>query len=386
MAKYDFLIVGAGIFGSTCARLLTDKGYRCLIVERNSQVGGLCHDYESNGLLVTSFGPHVLHTDNDEVWKFLSKYAEMNDYVHTEMMMKDSFLFRLPVDMLTINTLFKHTTSQSAYKTILTEIKNYNVTKPKSLEDLCVMNCGTTIYTYLLKDYYEKKFGRKCSELALNMPFIFPISMKHESKFYPEKYQGYPKEGYVKMIENIIGDDIDVMLNVDFCKNIEKYISIANIVLYTGASDELCHYCFGALSWATASFVKSDETIRGNYIYGAPVINVENKNNDILRIVEHKWFTPERLVGENSEVAQKANIITYEHAKKWEPGDPTLYALIDTDSAELQSKYANFVNEHYPNLILCGKNASFDNFTMCESVEGAMALCNAIKRKNEINQ
>lgn len=383
MKKYDFIIVGAGFFGATCARLLTDKGYNCLILERNSYVGGLCADQESNGINVTLYGPHVLYTDDDNVWEFITRFGKINNYLHNEVMVKNDMLFRIPLDMITINQLFKKTTSQSAYTQILNEIKNYNINNVENLEDICITKFGTTIYGFLLKNFYEKKFGRKCSEMAINMPFMIPLSMKHEAKYYDTKYQGYPVLGYTKLIENIIGDDIDIMLNYDFIKNIDKFIKTESIILYTGALDELCRYSFGMLPWQSAKFTQTNESIRGNYIYGCSVLNVEDPKQELLRITEHKWFTPERI---NNPLYNKSNIVTYEYAKKWEPGDPTLYALIDSDSSELVKKYMDFVNEHYPNILLCGKNGSFDNFTICESISGAMALCSSIKNKQSEKQ
>lgn len=383
MKKYDFIIVGAGIFGATCARLLTDKGYKCLILEKNSYVGGLCYDEDIDDVNVTMYGPHVLYTDNDRVWNFINDYADINDYIHTEVILRQDTLFRTPIDMLTLNQLFKKTTSQSAYKCINNEIKNYNVKNVESLEDLCITKFGLTMYGYLLKNFYEKKFGRKCSEMAVDMPFLIPMSLKHESRYFDTKYQGYPMDGYTAMIEEIIGDDIDIMLNYDFIKNIDKFIHLETIILYTGALDELCKYMYGPLPWQSARFKQVNETIRGNYIYGCSVVDVEDPKEDLLRITEHKWFTPERR---NTGKYNATNIVTYEYPKKWEPGDPTCYALIDDVSVDLVKKYMDFVNNTYPNVLLCGKNASFDNFTICESIEGAMALCDGIKPKNMNNQ
>lgn len=380
MAKYDFIIVGAGIFGASCARLLTDKGYKCLIIEKRDHVGGLCYDQEIKSINVTMYGPHVLHTDNERIWDFLNKYGEINRYFHIENILKNDKIYRVPVDMLTINQLFGKTTAQGAYKCIINEIKNYNINSPENLEDECIIKFGTTIYGYLLKNLYEKKYGKKCSELAINMPFMIPTSIKHEPLFYVEKFQGYPKEGYTKLIENMIGNDIDIMLNTDFIKNIDKYTKLGQVVIYTGALDELCHYCYGALPWQSAKFSHTDETMRGNYIYGVSVTNIEDIKQDIFRITEHKWFTPERI--DNKEY-EESNIVTYEYAKKWEPGDETLYAIIDSDAAEKVKKYMDFVNENYPNVVLCGKNASFDNFTICESIQGAMAICDSIDKKSE---
>ena len=380
MKKYDFIIVGAGIFGATCARLLTDKGYNCLILEKNNHVGGLCYDLEVDGINVTMFGPHVLFTDDDNVWNFITKYTKVNNYLHTEVIMKNDMLFRVPIDMIALNQLFRKTTAQSAFQCINNEIKNYNVNNAENLEDICITKFGLTIYGYLLKNFYEKKFGHKCSELAIDMPFMIPMSMKHESRYYDTKYQGYPTTGYTKMIENIIGNDIDIMLNFDFIKNIDKFIKLDSIIIYTGALDELCRYSFGYLPWQSATFNQVNETMRGNYIYGCGVVNVENPKEDLLRITEHKWFTPER---KDNQSYNKTNIITYEYGKKWEPGDPTCYAILNSESVSMVKKYMDFVNKTYPNVLLCGKNASFDNFTICESISGAMALCNGIQNKNE---
>lgn len=353
------------------------------MLEREKHIGGLCYDKDINDINVTMFGPHVLYTDDDNVWDFITKYATINNYLHTEVIIKNDMLFRVPIDMVTLNQLFRKTTSQSAFQCINNEIKNYNVANAENLEDICITKFGLTLYGFLLKDFYEKKFGMKCSEMAIDMPFMLPLSMKHEAKYYDTKYQGYPKAGYTKMIENIIGNDIDIMLGFDFIKNIDKFTNLKDtLIFYTGALDELCKYMYGPLAWQSARFVQTNESIRGNYIYGCSVVNIEDQKEDLLRITEHKWFTPERKeIGKYN----NTNIVTYEYAKKWEPGDPTCYAMINDKSIELVKKYMDFVNNTYPNILLCGKNASFDNFTICDSIAGAMALCNSVKPKNENN-
>ena len=379
--KYDFLIVGAGIFGATCARLLTDKGYKCLILERKGYVGGLCSDIVNNHIVVNRFGPHVLYTDNQEVWDFVNKYSKFNEYKHFENIVKDDMIFRVPIDMLTINKLFKKTTSLGAFKQLNTEIKNYNVLKATTLEDSIIMSSGTTIYGYLLKNLYEKKLGISCAYLLPNtMPFLMPISVKHESTMYNTRWQGFPKEGYTKMIENIIGDDIDIMLNKDFVKDIDKYLNIANIILYTGAIDELCHYMYGPLKWQSAKFVQIDESLRGNYIYGCAVTNVENPKDELYRIIEHKWFTPENIGNQDFD---KTNIVTYEYPKKWEPGDELLYSINDEESMELHKRYCEYIYDKYPNMVLCGKNGAYDNFTISYSIEAALTICKSIEEKKE---
>lgn len=376
--KYDFIIVGAGIFGATCARLLTDKGYKCLVLEREKHVGGLCYDEDINGVNVTMYGPHVLHTNDDRVWEFISKYTKVNDYLHTEVIMKNDMLFRVPLDMMALNQLFRKTTSQAAFKHINNEIKNYNIKNAENLEDICITKFGLTVYGFLLKDLYEKRFGRKCSEMPIRSPFMLPTSMKHEAKYYDVKHQGYPTEGYTKMIENMIGNDIDIVLNFDFIANIAKFINSDSIIIYTGALDELGKYMFGALPWQSAEFNQTNESIRGNYIYGCSVMHVEDPKEDLLRITEHKWFTPER---NGNAQYDNTNIVTYEYPKEWKPGDPTCYALLDTKAVELVDKYMDFVNKTYPKILLCGKNASFDNLTICESISAAMAICDAVPEK-----
>lgn len=383
MKKYDFLIVGAGICGASTARILTDKGYKCLIVEKAGEVGGLCHDREINKISVSTYGPHVIHTNSKHVWEFLNRFSKFNEYKHCEVMMKNEKLYHLPVDMLTMNQVFNTQSAKESYAVIDKEIKNYNILTPSNLEDSIIMRCGTTIYGGLLKGYYEKKFGKKCSELAVSVPQSFPVSYNYEPTMYTEKYQGYPVEGYKRLIENMIGDDIDIMLNKDFIQMFDKLYGVAEAVVYTGPVDALCRYAYGPLKWCTAEFTSSDESIRGNYIYGCPVINVSNMKgyDDTYRITEHKWFTPERI---GDRVFDTHNIITYERYKKWEPGDLTLYAIIDSDQVELFNKYYKFVKETWPNIILCGKNGSFDNYDICETIEGVMESFLTMPDKSDI--
>ena len=382
--KYDFLIVGAGICGASAARILTDKGYKCLIVEKAGEVGGLCHDREINKIIVSTYGPHIVHTNDKYVWDFLNRFSKFNEYKHCEVIMKNDKLYHLPIDMLTMNQVFNTVSAKESFNIIDKEIKNYNVLTTSNLEDSIILRCGTTIYGALLKGYYEKKFGTKCSELAMSVPQSFPVSYNYMPTMYTDKYQGYPVEGYKRLVENMIGDDIDIMLNKDFIKMFDKLYEVAEAIVYTGPVDELCHYAYGPLKWCTAEFTSSDESIRGNYIYGCPVINVSNMRgyDDTYRITEHKWFTPERI---GDRTFDTHNIITYERYKKWEPGDLTLYAIIDSDQVELFNKYYKFVKERWPNIILCGKNGSFDNYDICETIQGVMESFYTIEDKDKLD-
>lgn len=379
--KYDFLIVGAGFFGATMARMLSDKGYRVLIMEKNKYVGGLCADENIEGILVTKYGPHVISTNNIDVWKFLNKYGKMNSFSKSEVMKNKNILYHLPIDSLTFSQVYGTITIQESYKNIMNEVKNYNVKVAESLEDECIIKSGLTIYSNVLKNFYEKMFGKKCSQLAVSMPNMIPITYNYCPYTNTDLYAGVPINGFTNLVENIIGDDIPIMLGKDFLADIDGNSKYADLVIYTGPLDALCHYVYGSLNWCTASFSTMNESLRGNYIYGIPIININDLNNNTYRITEHKWFHPEKL---NDTKYKSNNIVTYEEWKKWEPGDLTLYAIIDKKMTELVDKYVTFVNDKYPNIILGGKNALFANMTIGETVEEAIKLSSLVPNKSDI--
>ena len=370
--RYDIVIVGAGLYGATCARLLTDKGYKCLIVEKNSYVGGMCATKRVHGIDVHLHGPHVFRTKDKEVWDFISKYCKMNSYKHSEIMLCNNRMFSLPIDIRAYNMLFGSINAMNAYKEVKSEIDNYNVAKASSLEDSLVMQYGTSIYSELMKPYYEKKFGRSCSELAVMVPDMQPSYFRLENNLYDTEWQGIPENGYTDMIEKIIGDDIPIVLNKDFVKNLDKMYDLGEVFIYTGPLDRLCKYVYGTLDWTSLEVKQIDESLRGTHIYGNAVTKVADKKNDLLRITEYKWFTPER---ESDAEWRNHNIVTYEYFKKYEVDTDPYYSINSIESMELYKKYLEYATNKWPNILMGGTKGLYINMSMDETIKSAMNTC-----------
>ena len=370
--KYDILIVGAGLYGSVCARLLTEKGYRCIIVEKNDHVGGMCATKKMHGIDVHMHGPHIFHTNDKEVWEFVNKYAKFNNYRHAETIISNGRLWTLPIDVKAYNMMFGTLTALNAYAQVAKEVKNYNVKQASSFEDSLVMQYGISLYTEVFKPYYEKKFGESCGNLAPIMPDMQPSYYKLTNQMYETEMQGIPIEGYTKMVENIIGNDIPILLNKDFVNNFDKLYGLAEVIIYTGPVDRLCKYIHGPLKWISLDIQTIDESMRGTHIYGNAVTKVADKSNGVLRMTEHKWFTPERI---NDEGWAKKNIVSYEHSKEWKVDEDPFYSFNTKDSMDIYGKYLTFLNEKFPNIILGGTKGMYVNMRMDETIRAAIDTC-----------
>lgn len=377
--KYDILVVGAGLYGATCARLLTEKGYKCLVVEKNNYVGGMCATKKMHGIDVHINGPHIFHTNDQAVWEFVNKYSQFNSYEHVETILSNGRMWTLPIDTKAYNMMFGSLTAINAYNELSKEIKNYNVKKPSSLEDSLVLQYGVSLYTEVFKPYYEKKFGMPCGSLAASMPDMQPSYYKLTTKMHDTKMQGIPMNGYTALVENIIGDDIPIMLNKDFVNDFAKMQDLAEVIIYTGPVDRLCKYVHGPLKWSSLEVKTVDESMRGTHIYGNAVTKVADKANPMLRITEHKWFTPER---EDDENWSKKNIVSYEQHKEWKVDEDPFYSINDTESTELYKKYVEFINEKWPNIVLGGTKGMYVNMRMDETIKAAMETCSAASLNN----
>lgn len=373
--KYDILIVGAGLYGATCARMLTDKGYKCMMIEKNPYVGGLCATKRIHNIDVHMYGPHVFHTNEKEVWDFVNKYAKFNNYKHNEIILANRTLYKLPVDILTYNKFFGTITVQAAYNEIKKEINNCNIMKPENFEDTLIMQYGSTLYSMLFKNYYEKKYLKSCSELAPIMPDMQPSYFKFSPYMYETQMQGIPENGYTNMVENMIGNDIPIMLNTDFCSDMKKFSNLAEVTIYTGPIELLFNYKYGELDWATTEIKEVDESIKGTQIFGNSVTKMSDKGNDLVRATEHKWFNPERI---NDKEWINHNIVTYEYKKKWTRNDYPKYALLSNESTDKYKKYEILLSKTYPNILVGGTKGLYINMSMDETIYSAIETCKKI--------
>lgn len=376
MPKYDFLIVGAGLFGATCARLLTDKGYKCLIIEKKSYVGGLAATRREFDIDVHLYGPHVFHTNDTEVWEFVNKYAQFNDYKHTIMALSNNKMYHFPVNMNTFYEIHNVKTPKEAKDIVEKDKIKYNVSKPVNLEEQAITTCGYNIYDKLIKGYSEKLWGLDAKEINLTVFKDIPIRYTYNNLYYDDVYQGVPVNGYTKLVEDIIGEDIDIMLNTDYLDKRDKLDKLATYVIVSGSIDRFCNYVYGPLKWRSLDIRIQNDTLSGSNLIGTSVLNICDKDNPILQIVENKWFTPEREY--LSDDFKNNTIISYISAVDWTPDKEPMYPVNTVESEEILDKYIEFTKENFPNFVFGGRSGIYRPMNMSQTIRMALDLCSSL--------
>ena len=374
MEKYDFIIVGAGFFGATCARLLTDNGFKCLIIEKEKYVGGLAASYELNGIEIHRYGAHVIHTDDFEVWDFLSRYCRMFDYKLNVKVQSKNEYYQLPLNLNIINKTNKINTPKEAIKQIEDDRKDYGVVYRRNLEEELVYRIGFKPYMMALKGYYEKMFGIECKHLSTAYLRDVRNDMTYNTNYYSNLLCGIPDCGYTKLVENIIGDDIDIMFGVDFIKNKDKFINPDSIIISSTPIDKFCNYVYGPLDWATLDFELKDMSKETNNFIGMPVLRINDPDNMMVELIEHKWLN----IPKNGDGFNNHTYVSYVFHGEWTPEKECMFAINSDKSEDVLNRYIEFVNKTYPNVIFGGRQGLYRNISIADTIRLAMDLINDI--------
>lgn len=374
MPKYDFLIIGAGFFGATCARLLTDNGYNCLIVEKEKTVGGLAASERINDIDINKYGAHVIHTDDDDVWEFLNQFDRIVPYtLNVKSQFKNEY-FQLPNNMNLIHDAYKINTPKDAESQLEEDRKNYGVMYKRNLEEELIYQVGFKGYMYALKGYYEKLFGDDCKNLSTAYLRDIRNDLSYDINYYSNKYSGVPEGGYTSLVEKIIGNDIDITLNTDFIKNKDKLMNLGAIVISTIPIDRFCNYVYGPLDWVTLKYELKDFSKETSNFLGNPIIRINDADNIMLEMIEHKWLNPER----NTPEFNSHTYVSYVFPDKWNPDKECLFAKNSEDSENLLNKYIDFINNNYNNVIFGGRQGLYRNLSIADTIRMAMDLVNDI--------
>lgn len=356
---YDYLIVGSGLFGSVCARELTDEGYSVCVIEKRSHIGGNIYSEKIEGIEVHKYGPHVFHTNSDEIWNYINRFADFNGFVNTPIANYKGEIYSLPFNMFTFNKLWNVKTPSEAMK-IIEEQKFKGI--PKNLEEQALSLVGRDIYEKLIKGYTEKQWGRKCNELPPEIIKRLPVRMTYSNNYFNSKYQGIPIGGYTRMIENML-DGIDVVLNTDYLDNKEYWNKQATKVIYTGPIDAYFDFSLGHLEYRSLRFETEILDIP-NY-QGSAVVNYTDSEIPYTRICEHKHF-------EYLECPK--TVITKEYSSEWKVGDEPYYPVNDAKNNELLKQYQELAkNEN--NVIFGGRLAEYKYYDMDKVIESALKNC-----------
>jgi UDP-galactopyranose mutase len=352
----DFLIVGTGLFGATFARLATDAGYKCLVIDKRKHIGGNCYTEKREGIDLHFYGPHIFHTSNEAVWGFVNRFASFNSFINAPKAFFENRLYSLPFSMNTFHELWGVVSPKEAKQII--EAERWKGV-PSNLEEQALSMVGATIYNTLIKGYTEKQWGRKASELPASIIKRLPLRFTFDSNYFNDKYQGIPLDGYTTMFEKML-DGIETVLGIDFLAAPSFWKDQAKHVIYTGCIDQYFNYEFGSLNYRTLDFAHN--VIACDNYQGNAVINYSCPSVPYTRKVEHKHFS-----GTQSDLT----IITTETPRECESNDTPYYPIATEDNLTTFRKY-KMLTDGEANVLFGGRLAEYKYMDMHVVIESAM--------------
>ena len=363
MKKYDYLIVGSGLFGSIFAYEANKKGKKCLVIDKRDHIGGniYCEDIED--INVHKYGAHIFHTSNKEIWDYVNSFVEFNRYTNCPVANYKGELYNLPFNMNTFYQLWKVKTPQEAISKIEEQVKEANIEEPQNLEEQAIKLVGKDIYEKLIKGYTEKQWGKKATELPSFIIKRLPVRLTFDNNYFNDKYQGIPVGGYNKIIEKML-ENVDVKLNTDFFENREELENMAEKIVFTGMIDEFYDYKFGTLEYRSLKF--EHETLEEENYQGNAVVNYTEYDIPYTRIIEHKHFEYGN---------QPKTVITREYPATWNKGDEPYYPINNDENNELYSKYKELADKE-ENVIFGGRLAEYKYYDMHNVIEKALQAVN----------
>ena len=365
--RIDFLIVGSGLFGSTCARELTDKGYKVLVLEKRNHIGGNIYTENINGINVHKYGAHIFHTNNKAVWDYVNKYVTFNRFTNSPVANYKGELYSLPFNMYTFNKMWNVVTPQEA-KEVLDKQKQEIKHEPLNLEEQAISLVGRDIYEKLIKGYTEKQWGRECKDLPSFIITRLPVRLIFDNNYFNALYQGIPMGGYTKLIENLL-NGIEVKLNTDYLKEKEYYDSLTDRIIYTGPIDAYFGYQLGYLDYRSVRFETEVLCDVDNY-QGNAVVNYTDRETPYTRIIEHKWFEfGKDLYGNDI----PSTIISKEYSSEWKLGDEPYYPVNDERNNSLYQRYRELANNQ-TKAFFGGRLGEYRYYDMDKIIENALGM------------
>lgn len=359
MKKYDYLIVGAGLFGATFAHEATKRNFKCLIIDKRDHTGGNIYCENVEGINVHKYGAHIFHTNNKIIWDYVNSFVEFNRYTNSPLACYKNELYNLPFNMNTFSKMWGISTPQEAKEIIRKQVEKSGITDPKNLEEQAISLVGTDIYEKLIKGYTEKQWGRDATQIPSFIIKRIPVRYTYDNNYFSDKYQGIPIGGYNKLIEGLL-KEIDYEINTDYFKEKAKFDSIAKNIVYTGKIDEFFNYKYGMLEYRSLSF-KHELVDTDNY-QGNAVINYTEREVPYTRIIEHKHFE----FGN-----QPKTVITKEYPLEYSIENEAYYPINDNKNSEILTKY-NKLKEQYSNVIFGGRLAEYKYYDMHQVIESAL--------------
>lgn len=325
--KYDYLIVGAGLFGAVFAYEATKKGKKCLVIDKRDHIAGNIYTKETENINVHQYGAHIFHTSDRKIWDYVNSFADFNNYINSPVAVYKDELYNLPFNMNTFSKMWNIKTPSEAKAIIEKQIEELNITEPQNLEEQALSLVGTDVYEKLIKGYTEKQWGRDCKELPAFIIKRLPLRFTYDNNYFNDRYQGIPIGGYTKIVEKML-EGSDVLLDTDYFEFIKDNEGIADKVLFTGMIDEYYDFCYGHLEYRTVRF--ETEVLDCDNYQGNAVVNYTDREVPYTRIIEHKHFEFGK---------QEKTIISREYSTEWEPGMEPYYPVNNERNNDLFEKY-----------------------------------------------
>ena len=357
--KYDYLIVGSGLFGSIFAYEANKRGKKCLVIEKRPHIGGNIYTEKVEGIQVHKYGAHIFHTSNKEVWKYINQFAEFNRYTNSPVARYKDELYNMPFNMNTFHALWGVITPDEAKTKIEEEKKEAGIIEPKNLEEQAISLVGKTIYEKLVKGYTEKQWGKKATELPSFIIKRLPVRFIYDNNYFNDSYQGIPIGGYTQIIEKML-DGVEVRLNYDYFDHKEELKDIAEKIIFTGPIDKFYDYRFGELEYRSLRF--ETEVLNTSNYQGNAVVNYTEYEIPYTRIIEHKHF---------DYVDTDKTIITREYPDKWDKDKEPYYTINDERNTNLYNKYKE-LSEKDNKVIFGGRLGQYKYFDMDKVIAEAL--------------
>ena len=358
---YDYLIVGAGLFGAVFAHEMREKGKSVLVLDKRQHVGGNVYTREVEGIQVHEYGAHIFHTNDRTVWDYVNRFAEFNRYTNSPVANYHGELYSLPFNMYTFNKLWGVVTPQEAEAEIDRQRRAAGIGEPKNLEEQAISLVGTDVYEKLVKGYTEKQWGRPCSELPAFIIRRLPVRFTFDNNYFNARFQGIRMGGYTRMVERML-EGIQVRLGVDYLEDREAWDAQARTIVYTGPIDRFFDYCYGPLQYRSVRF-ETEVLDTPNY-QGNAVVNYTDRETPYTRVIEHKHFE----FG-----TQPKTVVSREYSSEWKPGDEPYYPVNDERNRELYLKYRALADQK-PQVIFGGRLGEYKYYDMDTVIARALEL------------
>ena len=362
MKKYDYLIVGSGLFGAVFAHEAMKKGKTCLVIEKRSHIGGNVYTEQVEGINVHRYGAHIFHTSDKEVWDYVNEFATFNNFVNSPMAVYRDELYNLPFNMNTFSKMWGIRTPAEAKAIIAAQIADLNITDPKNLEEQALSLVGRDVYQKLIKGYTEKQWGRDRRDLPSFIIKRVPLRFTYNNNYFTDRYQGIPEGGYTKIVQKML-EGADVLTDTDYFTFIKGHEGIAAKTLFTGAIDEFFGYCYGALQYRSVRF--ETEVLDQEDYQGVAVVNYTEREVPYTRIIEHKHFE----FG-----TQPKTVISREYSSEWQPGVEPYYPVNDEKNSALYARYKALADSRN-DVIFGGRLGQYKYYDMDKVVKAALDLC-----------